>query len=72
MVLHQPASCSVQDCEEDAENWIANVGGRQTFYLCSGHTPSTDGFYSVIEDDGTITNHEIAVYACADDCPTCN
>ena len=72
MTSHTPVPCSVKNCADEASYWIANFGGRDTFYLCSEHNPENDGIYSVIETDGSITRHEVAVYACADDCPDCN
>jgi hypothetical protein len=71
-ITHVPAHCSVIGCTREATRWIADVGGQDTFYLCADHMPESDGVYSAIGADGTITNHEIAVYACADDCDICN
>lgn len=73
MTTHIPAQCSVKDCANEAEHWIADVGGQETFYLCANHlTDIDDGVYSVLEDDSSITHHEVAVYACAEDCDVCN
>jgi hypothetical protein len=73
MTTHIPVPCSVKDCANEGEYWIADVGGRKTFYLCADHLADTDdGVYSVFEDDSSITHHEVAVYACAEDCDVCN
>ena len=71
MSTHLPAPCSVKDCSNEAEAWIANIGGRDTFYLCDEHLPECE-IHLVINDDGTITNHEVAIYSCAEDCAVCN
>ena len=63
--------CSVKHCDNEARVWIANVGGRDTFYLCDDHMPETET-YVVIETDGRRTDHEIALYARADNCPVCD
>jgi hypothetical protein len=73
MTTHIPVRCSVKDCTNEGEHWIADVGGQETFYLCVEHLDDTDdGVYSVIEGDTSITHHEVAVYACAEDCDVCN
>ena len=71
MTTHTPVACSVKHCTDEANYWIAAIGGRETFYLCDAHNPECDGFYQHIEADGSSTMHEVAVYACADACPDC-
>lgn len=73
MTLHFPVKCSVRDCRDEASWWIADIGGRETFYLCSEHNPeSADGLYHVINHDRTITTREVGGYSCNDTCKDCN
>ena len=73
MTPHVAVKCSVKYCRDEATWWIANIGGRDTFYLCSEHNPEAfDGLYHVINADRSITSREVGGYACADTCGDCN
>ena len=72
MTDHVPVPCSVPRCQNEASFWVADIAGRETFYLCDTHNVETEGFYQHIETDGSVTNREVAVYACADPCEVCN
>ena len=75
LALHTVAVCSVPGCEEEAWRWFEYEGvPDETFRLCDEHrevlSPGDD-VVRVLTPAGVPVERELAVYACADDCPIC-
>jgi hypothetical protein len=75
LALHTTVTCSVPGCEEEAWRWFEYEGvPDDTFRLCDEHweiLSPEDDVVRVLTPAGVPVERELAVYACADDCPIC-
>ena len=72
--MHKAAYCSVPGCREEAWRWFEYEDmPQETFYLCDKHREilSPDDDVVRVLTAMVPVERELAVYACADDCPVC-
>ncbi len=71
---HIDIKCSVSKCRNFCGYWIAVE--QDTFYLCSDHaekiSPEMDIAYILDLKTGIMTEYELGIYSCDEECEECN